>query len=105
MEQQGDLFRESITEDFTDPKFDGETYNEERDQIRLGKQLQKVFDCLSEERGGWLTIPEISQVTGIVAHQSISARIRDLRKDKFGGHNVEHRNIGGGTWEYRMVAK
>jgi hypothetical protein len=55
--------------------------------------------------GAWRTLEEIrSRVGGSEA--AISARLRDLRKDKFGGHIVESRRRGDGSrglWEYRLV--
>jgi hypothetical protein len=52
--------------------------------------------------GTWLTLHEISVGTGD-PEASVSARLRDLRKTKFGGHEVERQNLGGGRWVYRLV--
>jgi hypothetical protein len=84
------------------PDFDGDTYNADRDQVRLSKQLKRVYEYLDSRRGHWVSLMEISSKTGD-QYQSISARIRDLRKPKFGAHTVEHRNSGGGLWEYRLL--
>jgi hypothetical protein len=52
--------------------------------------------------GKWLTLGEIAQIIG-APMQSVSARIRDLRKERFGGHVIERRRFGyGGTFEYRL---
>jgi hypothetical protein len=87
--------------------FDGETYEREEDQERLTSQLARVRDALRD--GQWRTLREI---VSIIAHRtsiidpeaSISARVRDLRKDRFGAFVVRHRRRGydGGTWEYQI---
>ena len=81
--------------------FDGDTYDDPQDRGRLWSQLQKVKECLSRKR--WVTLAQISNSTGY-PEASISARIRDLRKRKFGAHLVEARRkkAGKGTWEYRL---
>lgn len=79
--------------------FDGVTYNASRDHDRLSGQLKAVFDLMSDER--WRTLDEIqSMVKGTDA--SISARLRDLRKTKYGGHEVERQHRVRGIWEYRV---
>jgi len=52
--------------------------------------------------GRWHTLREISGQTGD-PEASISARLRDLRKRKFGGHSVLRQRLAGGKWRYRMV--
>jgi hypothetical protein len=54
--------------------------------------------------GGWWTLPQLAAATGY-PEASISARIRDLRKPKFGGHTVERRHVSKGLWEYRLCPK
>jgi hypothetical protein len=54
--------------------------------------------------GDWRTLHEISARTSDPL-QSISARLRDFRKQKFGGHTLERRNISGGLFEYRLVVR
>ena len=95
------------------PHFDGATYEPVRDQVRLTGQLARVYDVLVEADGDrWRTLSQIRlDVLAITCgehHDSeagISARLRDLRKKRFGGHTVERRNVGGGVWEYRLVVK
>jgi len=36
---------------------------------------------------------------------SVSARLRDLRKEKFGGHVVERRAVKRGLFEYRVIVR
>lgn len=96
-----------------DHKFyaDGQTYDPNQDKVRLGKQAQAVWDfmagsgvwCyLKGER--WHSLAEISAYTGH-PEGSISARLRDFRKERFGSHTVERRRRKDmmGTWEYRLV--
>ena len=79
--------------------FDGATYDRERDGDRLGAQMKAVKDLMIVS--GWLTLPEIAVKTGY-PEASISARLRDLRKTKFGAYNVERRYVVNGLWEYRV---
>lgn len=80
-------------------EFDGETYSKHRDYARLQGQLQRVFELMKD--GKHRTLAEIAeQVSGSEA--GVSARLRDLRKPKFGGHVVERKRLGGGLWSYAL---
>jgi hypothetical protein len=82
--------------------FDGATYEAKHDRARLGEQLKRVFELMGD--GSWRTLNEIAELTGDQA-QSISARLRDLRKERFGSHKIERRrrgNPGDGLFEYRI---
>lgn len=88
------------------PPFDGATYDAEIDGARLGSQLERVRDLMLD--GTWRTIPEIRNAVRrpdeLMSEASISARLRDLRKEKFGGYVVEHRRVReSGLWEYRVL--
>jgi len=52
--------------------------------------------------GLWHTLAEMSSRLGF-PEASVSARLRDLRKDKFGGRVVERRYVLNGLWEYRLL--
>jgi DNA-binding Lrp family transcriptional regulator len=55
--------------------------------------------------GQWRTLAEIAEATG-APEASVSARLRDLRKRKFGGHVVARRPRGDralGLFEYQLV--
>ena len=80
--------------------FDGATYSDQRDGSRLRAQHQRVFDCMKD--GVWRSLHTIAALTGD-PEASISARLRDLRKDKFGGHFVDRRYVVDGLWEYRLT--
>lgn len=84
--------------------FDGETYNAEIDKVRLKGQLDRVLDEMID--GQWHTLSELhSKVGGSEA--AISARIRDFRKKRFGGHSVDRERVPGhkGLWRYRLVLR
>jgi hypothetical protein len=68
---------------------------------RLGKHLAKVYEIMKD--GVWRTLPHIQNLMGgRVTTQSVSARLRDLRKKKYGGYLVESNHLGGGLYEYRL---
>jgi hypothetical protein len=83
-------------------QFDGPTYDPQYDHARLTGQLLRVYDAM---RGGaWRTLTEISAITGD-GEASISAQLRNLRKDRFGGFTIEKRSRGDraiGLFEYRL---
>lgn len=83
------------------PDFDGETYDRERDHGRLNAQLSRVLTVMKD--GRWHTLADLSATTGGDPEASVSARIRDLRKEKFGGYEVERRYVDRGLFEYRLV--
>lgn len=85
--------------------FDGATATT-ADTPRLNGQLQAVYDTMSD--GQWYSIENLSQKVAQatkkpVSQTSISARIRDLRKAKFGGYNVERQKVSDGLYEYRIA--
>lgn len=79
---------------------DGSTYVAARDRLRLDNQHERVFELMKD--GQWRRKEEIVKATGD-DWASISARLRDCRKERFGGHTVDRRNIGGGVHEYRLM--
>ncbi len=83
-------------------RFDGATIEPQRDNLRLNKQLQRVYDCMKD--GQWRSLESISDLTGDPC-PSISSRLRDLRKRKFGGFKVERQYITHGLFYYRLVLK
>lgn len=83
-------------------RFDGITYESDLDQSRLATQLIAVKKLMKD--GEWRTLDEISlTVKGTIP--AISARLRDLRKVKFGEHTVERRRAGyaPGLFEYKLI--
>jgi hypothetical protein len=88
------------------PDFDGDTFDRERDGKRLLTQQQAVESLMRD--GKARTIPEIvagiKRYYGVTATESgVSARIRDLRKTKFGGYRVDSTYRAAGVWEYKII--
>ena len=78
---------------------DGTTYIPERDYDRLNAQHLRVYDAMKDKQ--WRTLKQIHWITGD-PEASVSARLRDFRKKRFGKHFVQRRHIEGGLWEYRL---
>lgn len=86
--------------------FDGDTFDPKLDGKRLSTQLWKVFTALYG--GDWLSLIEIANKAGLSMAQlpGITARIRDLRKIRFGSHTVERRRVKEtGVWEYKLTVR
>src|SRR5262245_10021221 len=81
---------------------DGTTYKHARDHERLALQRQRVFSMMSDAH--WRTLAGIAEQTGD-PEASISARLRDFRKSKFGAHIVERRYVRDGLFEYRLLVQ
>lgn len=84
-----------------DIQFDGHTYNHLQDSLRLHRQLGKVWDVV--KNGAWFTLREIADQID-APEASVSARLRDLRKPKFGSNTVEREYIGHGLYRYRFIS-
>ena len=83
--------------------FDGETYNPQLDARRLSSQLARVSAVMAD--GAWRTLDDIAALTGDPSLPAVSARLRDLRKERYGAHVVERRRIGhhsAGLFQYRI---
>ena len=84
----------------TGADFDGQTYEPELDKVRLTGQLKAVYSAMSD--GEWWTLNCLRLVLNRGSEAGISARIRDLRKEKFGGFEVQRKRDKGTFW-YRLV--
>ena len=83
-----------------EPHFDGPDYHPEVDHRPLTTQLAATKELMVD--GNWRTLEEIEEVTRH-PQASVSARLRDLRKPKFGGYVVDRRmRKGTRTREYRV---
>jgi hypothetical protein len=84
-----------------EPEFDGETYDPGQDKPRMNRQLAKVYEAMKD--GRWRTASEVAILTGAPA-PSVQARLRDLRKARFGAYDVASRRRGGSgaVWEWRV---
>lgn len=83
------------------PDFDGYTLGEQPDHHeRLRQQLARVHRVLADHE--WHTPQELEKATGD-NWASAGARLRDLRKKKFGGYKIERLYLGGGLYKYRLI--
>jgi len=83
---------------------DGETLEDE-DQPRLAGLLELVLEALRNR--DWWTLRGLTEYVERrserrASETSVSARLRDLRKRKFGGYVIERKNEGGGLFQYRL---
>lgn len=89
------------------PHFDGVTYNPAIDHDRLTTMLTRTAHCLLERE--WWTLHGLAKrVSGLgdpkassASEAGVSARLRDLRKAKFAGVEIDRARVKGGLWHYR----
>jgi len=92
-------------------RFDGATFDPRLDGLRLTRELGAVVLVMRD--GNWRTLEEIQEVIIVGGGQfypvqSISARLRDCRKERFGRHTVDRRRRGSpykGLFEYRLLIR
>ena len=84
----------------TIPSRDGSSYEHARDGLRLHRQHQRVLAYMSD--GRWHTLHELHELTGD-PEASISARLRDLRKPRFGSYGIVREYVERGLFRYRLV--
>ena len=84
----------------TPARFDGATYSHDRDGTRLAQQMGRVRRYMAD--GAWHTLAQLADATE-APEASVSARLRDLRKPRFGGYTVERRYVSAGLFEYRLT--
>lgn len=77
-----------------------ETLDLERDEARLDQQREAVWNLMRD--GTWRTLAAISAEVG-APEASVSARLRDFRKVKYGKHTVEREYVSNGLWRYRVT--
>jgi hypothetical protein len=80
--------------------FDGPGYEPALDRHRLNSQLRKLWVFMLD--GKWHTNTEMLHAVG-GSGTGTTARYRDFRKARFGGHTVERRRVEGGLFEYRLI--
>lgn len=80
--------------------FDGDTYDAQQDFLRLKGQMLKVYELMRD--GSWRTLREIADSVGS-PEASVSARLRDLRKDRYGSFQVDRQRDEGGLHLYRVT--
>lgn len=84
-----------------DQRFDGITYDHARDGVRLTGQLAAVKAIMLDGREHLLG--ELADLC-VCSEASASARLRDLRKIRFGGWTIIRTHIKNGLFSYRMEA-
>ena len=84
------------------PEFDGQTYQRELDYTRMRSQVEKVKWLMTHPRGQWWTLSELASASG-ASESGVSARIRDLRKEKHGTLPVASRRSQNGLWRYCVL--
>lgn len=94
MSDQWDLFSQ------LDGPRDGDTFNPYRDEERLNQQMRRVFSVMRDQR--WRSLRAIADMTGD-PEASVSARLRDFRKPKFGGLILNRRYVSDGVFEYQLL--
>lgn len=77
----------------------GDTYSSRRDRDRLNRQARAVYNVMAD--GQWRTLAQIAALIQ-EPEASISARLRDLRKERFGWHVVDREYLADGVWQYRV---
>ena len=80
-------------------RFDGSDYDHKRDGIRLTGQLERVFDVM--KNGQWITLRELADRSRC-PEASASAQLRNLRKERFGGFEIEKKYDHMGVFFYRL---
>lgn len=83
------------------PFRDGRTFDFRKDAKRLSDQHWRVLSLMRD--GAWRTLAEIAAATKD-PEASVSARLRDFRKPRFGAYTVERRRRDKGLHEYRIKA-
>ena len=81
-------------------KFDGSDYIPERDNKRLTRLIDMVFNLMKDNK--YRTLEQISDITK-GPQASVSAHLRHLRKQKFGSHIVNKKYIGDGLYTYQLI--
>lgn len=81
------------------PTFDGATFEPAADGARLAGQLERVLALMRD--GEWRTLAEIAAAVG-GSEAGVSARLRDLRKPRFGRFWVDRDRRSGGLFVYRV---
>jgi hypothetical protein len=90
-------------------RFNGRaTYNAARDHDRLSRQYDHVFAVMRD--GKPRTLASIRREAARRFHMrhsiaSISARLRDMRKKRFGRHIVNRDYVGAGLWQYTVIVR
>jgi hypothetical protein len=80
--------------------FDGSDYVPERDNERLNGQIKRIHALMID--GLPRTLSQIASVTGD-PEASVSAQLRNLKKERFGSYRLEKDYKGNGLFAYRLL--
>ena len=80
--------------------FDGADYIHERDGKRLAKNHLKLKELMRDKV--YRTLREISYITNI-PEASVSAGLRDFRKERFGSHTLNKKYLENGLYSYQLI--
>ena len=74
--------------------------------LEHGRQLSQVYSVMQDGKARtlWEWQEQVRDCCGAYHSQTaISARIRDLRKAKYGAYHVETKKRSKGVYEYRLI--
>ena len=80
--------------------FNGSDYMPKRDNERLKGQIKRIHALMLA--GLPRTLSQIASVTGD-PEASVSAQLRNLKKERFGGYRLEKDYKGNGLFAYRLL--
>ena len=80
--------------------FDGADYIHEQDGKRLAKNHFKLKELMQDKK--FRTLSEISEITHI-PEASVSAGLRDFRKERFGRHTLNKIYLKNGLYSYQLI--
>lgn len=79
------------------------------DAVRLSKQREAILDIMGGHPGPWMSIQDLVKKLadrGIACVQTgASACLRDLRKHRYGGYQVDRKQERPGYWVFRLWSK
>ena len=78
---------------------DADTCDPERDGQRLATLQARVAEAVAD--GDWWSLQNLARETG-GSEAAVSARLRDMRKAKYGGHQVHRQHLAHGLWVYSL---
>jgi len=87
------------------PQFTGSDYIPSLDQKRLTGQLKRIYNVMID--GEYRSLREIATLAE-APEASVSANLRNLRKEQFGSYTVNKRRRGepkNGLFEYQLLKR
>lgn len=75
------------------------------EETRINNQRGRVRQWLYANVGRWVLVEEFTFKKRGEGSAAITARIRDMRKARFGSHEIKCRRREAGLYEYKLVAR